>query len=64
MSISLDALEQRIDQLVSVCAGLRTENAALRSRVVGLESEKQALADKIEVTATRLEALMECLPEE
>lgn len=64
MSISLDALEQRIDQLVSMCAGLRNENAALRSRVTGLESEKKILADKIDTAATRLENLMERLPEE
>jgi cell division protein ZapB len=64
MSIALDALESRIDQLLSVCASLRTENEALRVRVVGLESDKQSLQHKIDATATRLEALMERLPEE
>jgi cell division protein ZapB len=64
MSIALDALESRIDRLLSVCASLRTENEALRVRVVGLESDKQSLQHKIDATATRLEALMERLPEE
>jgi cell division protein ZapB len=64
MSISLDALEQRIDQLLSMCGSLRDENAGLRARVVHLEADKQALAQKIDTAAVRLEALMEQLPEE
>lgn len=64
MSISLDALEQRIDQLVSMCGGLRTENQALRTRIDSLEADKQALAQKIDTAASRLEILMEQLPAE
>ncbi len=64
MSIVLDTLESRIDQLLSVCASLRTENEALRVRVTSLDTDKQALQHKIDATATRLEALMERLPEE
>ena len=64
MSLSLDALEQRIDELLSVCGSLRADNAALRSRVAALEIEKTALHGKIDSTAARLEALMERLPTE
>lgn len=64
MSISFDALEQRIDQLVSMCGSLRTENHALRTRIDSLESDKQALAQKIDTAASRLETLMEQLPAE
>jgi cell division protein ZapB len=64
MSISLDTLEQRIDQLLSMCGSLRDENASLRARVVHLEADKHALAQKIDTAAVRLEALMEHLPEE
>jgi cell division protein ZapB len=64
MSISFDALEQRIDQLVSMCSSLRTENQALRARIDSLEADKQALAQKIDTAASRLETLMEQLPAE
>ena len=64
MSISLDQLERKIDQMVAVCASLRSENQDLRVRVASLEAEKAALAKKITVTAERLEGLMERLPEE
>ena len=43
---------------------LREENRVLRGRVAGLESEKQALAEKIDTTRQRLESLMERLPSE
>jgi cell division protein ZapB len=64
MSIALDTLEFRIDQLLLVCARLRTDNEALQARVTDLDADKQALQHKIDATATRLEALMEKLPEE
>ena len=64
MSISLDQLGHKVDQMVGVCASLRNENQDLRVRVASLEAEKAALAKKIEVTAGRLETLLERLPEE
>ena len=64
MSVSLDQLERKVDQILAVCASLRDENQALRVNVAGLESEKAALTRKIDVTRERLEALMARLPEE
>ena len=64
MSISLDQLERKVDQMVAICASLRNENQDLRAQVASLEVEKAALAKKIEVTAERLEGLLERLPEE
>lgn len=64
MSVSLDHLEQKVDQIVAVCASLRDENQALRAHVAGLEADKLALTKKIDVTRERLEALMTRLPEE
>ena len=64
MSIFLDPLERKIDQLVAICASLRSENQDLRAHVACLEADKAALTRKIEVTAERLEGLMERLPEE
>ena len=64
MSISLEQLEHKVEQILAVCGSLRSENQDLRAHVAGLEAEKAALAAKIDITRQRLEALMERLPEE
>lgn len=64
MSVSLDQLEHKVEQIVAVCASLRSENQVLRAHVAGLEADKQALAKKIDITRERLEILMTRLPEE
>ena len=64
MKGDLTALEQKIEQFLAFCQSLRAENQALRSRVAGLEDERQLLSNKIDTTRTRLEALMAKLPEE
>jgi cell division protein ZapB len=64
MSVSLDHLERKVDQILAVCASLRGENQALRAHVASLETEKNALAQKIDITRERLEALMIRVPEE
>ncbi len=64
MSVSLDQLEHKVDQIVAVCSSLRSENQLLRAHVASLEAEKSALTKKIDATRERLEALMTRLPEE
>ena len=64
MSVSLDHLERKVDQILAVCASLRDENQTLRASVADLEAEKAALAKKIDITRERLEAVMTRLPEE
>ncbi|MDP2135637.1 MAG: cell division protein ZapB [Sulfuritalea sp.] len=64
MSVSLDQLEDKVDQILAVCGSLRSENQDLRAHVAGLEAEKAALTKKIDLTRERLEALMARLPEE
>ncbi|MFA7282323.1 MAG: hypothetical protein WC100_19735 [Sterolibacterium sp.] len=64
MKNDLTALEQKIEQFLAFCQGLRAENQALRSRVAGLEEERQQLLNKIDTARTRLEALLVRLPEE
>lgn len=64
MSISLDQLERKVEQIVAVCSGLRTENQALRARVAGLEADKAGLRQKVDSARERLEALLTRLPEE
>ncbi len=64
MSISLDQIERKVDQMVAICASLRGENQDLRAHVASLEAEKAALAKKIDSTRERLEGLMARLPDE
>jgi len=64
MSVSLDHLERKVEQILAVCASLRDENQTLRASVAGLEADKAALTGKIEGTRERLESLMSRLPEE
>ncbi len=62
MDRELFALEERIEQFIALCQNLRTENQELRTRVAGLEVERNRLNDKIEAACVRLEALVEQVP--
>lgn len=64
MSVSLDHLERKVEQILAVCSSLRGENQALRAHVASLEAEKTALTQKIDITRQRLESLMSRLPDE
>jgi cell division protein ZapB len=64
MNQELAGLEQKIEQVLALCQGLRAENQELRTRIAVVEADKRRLNEKIEVAGARLEALMEKLPEE
>lgn len=64
MNSPLARLEQKVEQIVNLCADLRAENHRLRDRVSTLEGEKQDLAERMTAARTRLEGLMDKLPEE
>ncbi len=64
MDADLTKLEAKIEDVVAFCETVREQNRELRSRVTVLEGEKQLLADKIDTTLQRLEALMDRLPEQ
>ncbi len=63
MNDALDSLGPKLEQLLALCQTLRSENIALRNRVAGLEGENRQLVEKIDTARTRLEGLMERLPE-
>lgn len=63
MNPELSALEERIEQFVAFSQRLRAENQELRLNIADLESERDRLKEKIETTCSRLEALMEKLPQ-
>jgi cell division protein ZapB len=63
MDRELFALEERIEQFIALCQNLRAENQELRTRVAGLEVERNRLNEKIDEACTRLEGIMERVPE-
>ncbi|MEZ5616206.1 MAG: hypothetical protein R3E35_13445 [Rhodocyclaceae bacterium] len=63
MDRELFALEERIEQFITLCQNLRAENQELRTRVAGLEVERNRLNEKIDEACTRLEGIMERVPE-
>ncbi|MDR0440864.1 MAG: hypothetical protein LBI59_07770 [Candidatus Accumulibacter sp.] len=61
MTNELDALENKIAQVVSLCRILQTENNSLRQRLVAAEAEKIGLAERMETACDRIERLADSL---
>ena len=64
MENELRALEERIGQLAALARRLRAENAELRQSLLLAQGETRALHAKVESASSRLEHLLERLPEE
>lgn len=64
MQAELDALEQKLNQLVQLSLRLRAENHKLRQDLVTALSQKRKSDDKISSAQSRLELLLSTLPEE
>ncbi len=64
MNEVLGGLENKVTQVIALCAELRAENHRLRDRVGALEEEKLALTERMTVARTRLEGFMDRLPPE
>jgi regulator of replication initiation timing len=41
MSVSLDHLERKVDQMVAICASLRSENQDLRAHVAAWKRKRR-----------------------
>jgi len=63
MEAELDTLDQKIQQLVQLCQRLRKDNVALRQQLASAQNEIKRLAEKIGAAQTRLETLLEQVPE-
>ena len=59
----LDALENKIVQVASLCRILRTENNSLRQQLAAAEAEKHGLAERMETARGKIERLVRQLPE-
>jgi cell division protein ZapB len=62
MEADLNALEERIRQLIRIAERLRTENGQLRQQLAGAQGDNRRLQDKLEVARQRLETLLARLP--
>lgn len=51
-------LEQKIDELISLCRELNRENQALKSENANWRRERQQLLDKNELARSRVEAMI------
>jgi cell division protein ZapB len=64
MDADLKSLEDKLSQLITLCQTLRAQNAALRQELAQAQSEAKQLKDNIALVSTRLEAVIERLPED
>jgi cell division protein ZapB len=63
MDARLDALEERVRQLVQLCIQLRKANSELRQQLASSRDDNGRLQDKVSEAGRRLEALLEQIPE-
>lgn len=64
METELKSLEQKIAQFVEVCQRLRADNQQLRQQLAAALSENRQLDEKIGNATSRLENLLNQIPEE
>jgi cell division protein ZapB len=64
MHSELDALDQKLAQLVQLTQHLRAENLQLRQEVAAAVSKQRKSQDKVDEAAQRLEKLLTQLPED
>jgi cell division protein ZapB len=64
MDADLKSLEHKLSQLITLCQNLRAQNSALRQELAQAQSDTRQLRENIAVVSTRLEAVIERLPEE
>jgi cell division protein ZapB len=57
----LKDLENKIEELISLCAELNRENSALKTEVAGWHDERKDLMDKNELARSKVEAMIDRL---
>lgn len=63
MDAELEALDDKIGQLIQLCQRLQVQNSDLRQKLAAAQGENKRLQEKIDTATTRLEALLEKIPE-
>jgi cell division protein ZapB len=64
MEADFKALEQKLSQFLDLCQRLRTDNAQLREQLASAMSDNKQLTEKIGTATSRLENLLNQIPEE
>jgi len=59
----LNALENKIALVASLCRTLRAENMQLRQQLAATEDDRKSLAERVESARGRLDQLAEQLPQ-
>jgi cell division protein ZapB len=54
----LKDLENKIDELISLCRELNRENCALKAEISGWREERKDLLDKNELARSKVEAMI------
>ncbi len=63
MDADLDALEEKLAQLVQRLTAMRDENRELRQQVAARTDENARLGEKLGAAKSRIEALLRQIPE-
>ena len=63
MDAEFDTLDGKIDQFVQLCQRLKSENKELRLQLVSAQNDVKLLEGKVDGAKTRLEALLQQIPE-
>ncbi len=63
MEAELTTLDEKIRQLVQLTLELRKDNSRLRQDLASIEVENKRLSGKVDIAKTRLEALLNQIPE-
>ncbi|XZG70499.1 cell division protein ZapB [Chitinibacteraceae bacterium HSL-7] len=64
MDTELDALNDKVAQLIACCDALKGENHTLRQKVLQLEQRNRQLATKVDGARDRVASLLARLPQE
>ena len=63
MEAELNSLDDKIAQLAKPCQKLRGDNSQLRQQLASAQSENKRLADKVSAARTRIESLLNQIPD-
>lgn len=64
MEAEINSLDEKVRQLAQLCQKLRTDNSQLRQQLVSAKDENQRLSEKITTATSRLESLLQKMPDD
>lgn len=64
MDAELNALEDRLRQLIRLTERLRDENGQLRQQIAAANNDNKLLRDRVTAARTRLEGLLGRMPQD